>query len=200
MIAQEVFDIPATVITGPADLMDRPRSSGLHLSQIYGDIDAELGANAKYKDNPMPLAQLEVYRSAGFIWEHAMDLALAKSLESDEWVRPQEFNRDGISGSPDLIGLTDWVLGETKYTWKSSKNFDELIAKGTGKLWVWTVQMKGYCHMIGTNKARLFAFFVNGDYRNYQPQFRVADFVFNSRELRENWNMITAHAVKKGWL
>lgn len=130
-----------------------------------------------------------------------MSKAMADALSNDEWVRPQEFWLDGISGSPDLISLSEWRLGETKYTWKSSRGLTELINSGTGPFWVWLVQMKSYCHMINTNKARLFAFFVNGNYRDgYKPEWRTLDFEFTSMELRENWDMIKAHARKKGWL
>lgn len=130
-----------------------------------------------------------------------MEVAMANSLASDEWIRPEEFVCDGISGSPDLISLAHWKLGETKYTWRSSKGLTELIDTGTGPFWVWVVQMKGYCKLIGTTEARLFAFFVNGNYKNgYVPEWRVLDFVFTEMELRENWDMLKSHALKKGWL
>lgn len=184
------------LIHGPADLMGQVRSGGLHLSDIYHSLEEELTTK---KREPMPLSMLQVYRSAGFICENAMNKAFADALTTDTWIRPEEWERDGVKCSPDLINVNDWILGETKFTWKSSKHI-ETMKDGTGPLWIWLVQMKGYCYVIGTQHARLWAFFVNGDYRNMQPQLHVLDITFTELELRENWNMLLNHARRNGWL
>jgi hypothetical protein len=198
-IAKVQFD--PKLILGPADSGDlAPRSPGLHLSQIYHSLEEELSADTAKRRGNIPLAKLEEYRAGGFVWEHVMQMAMANALASEEWQRPGEFTLDGIIGSPDLIGVRDWVVGETKFTWKSSRHL-ETMEQGTGPLWVWLVQMKGYCRMIGTQHARLFAYFVNGNYKDgYKPELHVLDFTFSIMELNENWNMIKAHARKKGWL
>lgn len=181
-------------ITGPKSETGLPRSGGLHLSQIYFDLDE---VNKKrYANNPLPLVQLQTYRSGGFVWEQAFSKAMADALANEEWIRPGEFTLDGITGSPDLIGQRDWILGETKFTWRSAGRLESLDRD----FWVWLVQMKGYSKMIGTNKARLFAFFVNGAYKDMRPQLHVLDFEFSNIELRENWEMIVGHARRKGWL
>lgn len=193
-------NLPATVVTGPADDMAKPRSSGLHLSQIYHSLEEELFAGANKSRTPMPMPMLETYRSAGFIWERVMDAAFADSLADEEWTRPAEFERDGICCSPDLINCRDWVLGETKFTWKSSRRLQEFIDGGTGAMWIWGVQMKGYCQVVQTTRCRLFAYFVNGDYKSMQPDFQVYDIDFTPQEIRENWDMLKSHARRKGWL
>lgn len=194
-------DFSPTLILGPADQGDHtPRSPGLHLSQIYHALEDELSSDSKKRKGVVSLSQLETYRAGGFIWEQALSTGLAMALTTTEWVRPEEFCLDGIAGSPDLIYLPDWTLGESKFTWKSSRHLDAMIS-GTGPLWVWLVQMKGYCRMMESCRSRLFAYFVNGDYKDgYKPQFRTLDFEFTSTEIRENWDMIKNFARSKKWL
>jgi hypothetical protein len=193
-------DLPVTIITGPADDMDKQRSPGLHLSDIYQSLENDLSESQRSKKAGISLDMLEVYRAGGFIWERTFSRAMGDALVGEEWERPQEWVRDGISCSPDLISTRDWMLGETKFTWKSSRRMSEFIESGTGPLWVWGVQMMGYCHVISTNRARLFAYFVNGNYKTMQPEWQVHDFEFTPRELKENWDMLKNHARNKKWL
>lgn len=79
----------------------------------------------------------------------------------------------------------------------------------------WFVQMMAYCENIGTPFARLFVYFVDGDYsRPFQPVVLPYAFRFSDAERKENWNMLRNHArsmgalvqtpagliVSKGWL
>lgn len=129
-----------------------------------------------------------------------MDRCFAEALAGENWFRPPEVELDGIIGSPDLISAELGMLGETKCTWGSSKHLADL-ENGTGKYWIWLVQIKGYLKMLRMLRCRLFALFVNGNYKNgYQPELAVRDLEFTQKEIDENWRMITDHARRKGWL
>ena len=59
--------------------------------------------------------------------------------------------------------------------------------------WIW--QVKAYCHLVDTLRARLHVFFVNGDYReNRNPQYCSWDLLFHEGEIAENWSMLTNQA------
>lgn len=180
-------------IVGIADSDGQPsRSSGLHLSQIYGDIERTLDPSL----SQMSEQELAWYRSGGFLWERIFSLVLADSFRRGDIIRPGEVYKDGIIGSPDNIDLTTMRVVETKATWKSIRKFDSLERW----FWVWLVQMKGYCHIVGALEAELFALFMNGDYRGSGPLPRAALFQFAPIELEENWAMLKSHAKKRGWM
>jgi hypothetical protein len=191
-VRESIVD-PKSLIIGPADDSGRfiPRSPGLHMSQIYQDIEDTL-----VQRDPMAADQLDVYRSAGFIFEHLMEQAMARSMQSTDLVRPGEFTIDGITGSPDLIHLPTWSVWDTKFTWRSMGK----LQNPEKFFWSWIVQLKGYCYMVGTQLASNIVFFANGDYRPPRPAIRRLDFEFTSRELDDNWDMLYNHAEKRGWL
>lgn len=176
-----------------------PRSAGLHLSDIYKDLEETLGK--KYRE--MGEEQRHSYFSIGYLFEHVVGLALGLALADATTVRPGEFNRDGITGSPDLVDLSNpdrWVVVETKATYLSYNKMGD-DAKGLGgEFWAWKVQMAGYCYMVGTTDVRLKVVFLCGDYRPPRPLFRQWNITFSERELAENWSMIKSHARKRGWL
>lgn len=176
-----------------ATIAGNERSPGLHVSDIYQDL-----ASILQKNEPMEYEELAHYRAGGFIWERVMAAALNISMV--DVFHPGEFQCDGIIGSPDalrVMGTGGWHLVETKCTWKSVRKFDDHLEKF---FWVWLVQMKAYCHMLEIDTAELYAFFVNGDYRGSGPCSRARQFEFSKIELLENWNMLTQHAKRKGWL
>lgn len=193
------IDLPPTIISGPAD-DQHVRSAGLHLSDIYQSLENDLDSSQRNNKAGISLDMLETYRAGGFVWERAFSRAMADGLASEKWERPGEWVLDGIIGSPDLISTEYWMIGETKFTWKSSRRLEEFLETGTGPLWVWGVQMKGYCYMVSTDHARLFSYFVNGNYKSQQPEWYVYDFEFTMRELRDNWDMLKNHARSKKWL
>lgn len=190
------FD-PETVL-GPADEafqlgdLHMARSPGLHLSTIYQDIELTIGA----QNSELSERDLEFYRAGGFLWERVMSAALVASLQTDDIVRPGEFERDGITGSPDLLDLRTMHIHETKCTWRSENKFDNLQKF----FWSWLVQVQGYCHMLDTGTAILTVMFVNGRYAPPKPNIRRKQFEFTRRELSDNWLMLLNHARVRGWL
>lgn len=181
-------------VTGPADdgAVLPPRSAGLHLSQIYGDIERTLDPSLSLMGDD----ELAWYRNGGFLWERTWARAMADSFTRGDIIRPGEVYKDGIIGSPDNIDLATWRVIETKCTWKSSNKF-ELLEKW---FWVWLVQIKGYCWMVDSVEADLFVMFVNGNYRGSGPQVKAVRLKFAPIELAENWEMIKRHARNRGWL
>ena len=201
IITESTFD-PKSIL-GPADELARygdantrisPRSPGLHLSQIYQDIEQTI--DPRDDEDKFTPQELEVYRSLGFLWERALASSMADGISGPDLIRPGEFTCDGIIGSPDLIDQTTWTIVETKATWRSAAKLDNLHKY----FWFWLVQMQGYAKMVDTNRARLVAFFVNGDYRPPKPCIRVLNFEFTRREVEDNWAMLTGHARIRGWL
>jgi hypothetical protein len=171
------------------------RTPGLHLSDIYGDIMRTL-----QPDRFKGAMTEESWRMivVGTVWERALERALAEmSVESgkESLERPGEFEKDGIICSPDAIDIDEWILHEFKCTWMSTKHEPQ-----DPKLMHWMLQIKGYCHVIGTTQAVIHAFYVMGDYRGSGPAIRRYEFDFTKRELKENWSAMVNHARSRGWL
>lgn len=179
-------------IWGPASADGLVRSSGLHLSTIYGDIERTLDPSL----SQMTEQELAWYRNGGFLWERVWGMAMAEDMRRGDVIRPGEVYKDGIIGSPDNIDLRTMRVVETKATWKSVRKFDSLEKW----FWTWLVQIKGYCTLTGTMEAELYAIFMNGDYRGSGPMPRACRFEFTAWELSENWEMIKKHARKRGWM
>jgi hypothetical protein len=191
-VTEVKFD-PATLV-GPVPITgDSARSSGLHLSQIYGDLETTV----RGRREPMEDTQLNAYRAIGFVWEHIVAHGMAMAGESSYVIRPGEFELDGIAGSPDLIDVRDLRVIDTKATYRSSRRCENLQED----FWIWMVQQKGYCKMVGTDLSRLIVLFMMGDYKQGpRPEFRQFDFQWEQKELDDNWKMIVNHAKKRGWL
>lgn len=180
-------------IKGPSndDPLTATRSAGLHLSTIYRDIESCF----VIRDEMSP-RQLATYGAGGFVWERMFEQAIKLSIATGDIVRPGEFFVDGIIGSPDYIDLPRWRVIETKCTWRSSRKLDALEKN----FWVWLVQIKGYCRMVGSQEAVLNVLFINGDYAGSGPVIRSLELKWTRKEIEENWGMIKGHARKKGWI
>jgi hypothetical protein len=186
---------------GLEDLLSKsllPRSTDtLHMSDIYGALYRELEP-ARYgrTDPPDPL-KLE----AGIALETVLERAIAERLIGSG--RPGELTTpEGIVYSPDFIifnGVTR--LTEFKLTWLSSREWPREAGNSfPPKASKYLTQVKLYCRAIGTDEARLVAFFVNGDYRRNGPELLAWDVSFSKRELEEEWDMCMAFARQKGLL
>lgn len=140
--------------------------------------------------------ELSWYGAGGFLWERVFSLVHAEAVVRGNLVRTDEWECDGIVGSPDAIRITDWRVVELKFRWMSSHKFDAL------EKWFFIelVQIKGYCKMVGTNVAELWVFFCNGDYKPPRPCVRGALLEFSDQEIEESWRTIVNHARRKGWL
>ena len=180
-------------MAGAVQSMQDERSPGLHVSTIIRSIMETLEPKrfASQGDDGPPVE----WTSAGTIWEFLLEAAMTKLAMGSSLIRPGEVEKDGIISTPDAISIGDWIVHEFKFTWMSSNGAIE-----HKKFYHWILQVKAYCHMLGSNHARIHGFFVMGDYRGSGPQPLAWDLKFTSLELNETWSMLVNHAKQKGWL
>lgn len=181
------------------------RTPGLHLSDIYNQLYAELDPARFAKGGGPDAVKMEM----GSAFEEVLEIALAHRMLAE---RPGEFaclpsgrivpvgSPNSIIFSPDQFlfnGVTR--LGEFKATWMSirqgiqDKRFDK-----------WWTQVKGYCYPLQLLHARLYVLFVNGDY-SYRPPnggavLKCYDIEFTQHELDTNWSMLMRFAARKGMI
>lgn len=171
-----------------------PRSPGLHLTTIIRDLRDSLGMGKKAEGWDM-----NICADIGFLWEDAFAYAYRDRM--DEIYRPNEFVIDGISLSPDGVGVDpetgdiyDLLVNyEYKCTWRSSKRIptDDFY---------WDTQFKCYCYGLNTNITILHVFYVMGDYRGSGPVNRTYRIEYTDQEIETAWGMVKRHAEEKGWL
>jgi hypothetical protein len=121
--------------------------------------------------------------------------------------QPGEISRDEIYGNPDGYATVQTVadpfevyaqetpqieIQEFKATWKSRHGHGDVVAE---KIWMW--QLLGYCAMTGYRRARLWVFWVNGDYRQPSPALWVYVLEFSDEEVEQFWsNVVLANKDK----
>lgn len=196
------------------------RSPGLHMSDIYNSLYKKLDPKRYDKRDingdaiPFDLKKLEL----GLRFEEWLEKVLAVSLLGE---RPGEFRTNhsplcpsrkvempsgivcphclaGTYYSPDYLFYeeVESILGEFKLTWYSSKG----APTGVDKFDKYFTQIKAYLYHLKMLRARLFIFFVNGQYPKGgppSPQFRVWEMEFTQKELDKEWAMLLAHALKE---
>jgi len=174
-------------IAGPS------RSEGLHVSGVLKSI--LLALEPERFGGEMDWTKIEL----GFAVERLIERAFAERQRNI--VRIGELEKDGISGSPDGVSFDDplapgeMIVHEIKCTWMSATGCPE-----HKKFVHWLWQIKAYCYLAETTRARLHVFFVNGNYKDERsPLYREWDLTFHEGELAENWMMITnaASALRK---
>lgn len=185
------------------------RSTGLHMSDLYGDYYRALHPEKYDKKNDQgersyDLAKMEL----GMVFEEILEPLLAQRLFGS---RPKEqkirLNAKGeidpkgkitLFFSPDHVFFIDGetVLGEFKCTWYSSKGAPRIPKKFN----VWFTQIKLYLHALGLTTARLYVFFVNDNYKPPTPKLLAWEVTFTEEECAEEWDIIMRHAVERGLL
>jgi hypothetical protein len=184
-----------------------PRSPGVHMSDLYGSLYHELEPKRFKKGGPLPVEKFELGMAFEEMLEEGLRTRIPKAIEQrEEVLRPGEFVTDeGVIYSPDLLifnGVTR--LGEIKLTFMSTKGFPwklgEVYTGFDQKADKYFTQMKCYCHHLKTYYARLYAFFVRGDYKGNDQVFRAWDIEFTARECREEWEWVLDHGKKAGLL
>lgn len=184
-----------------ADEEGLTRSGGLHLTPIIRAIEQVI----RPRDEWCTEEELSFFGAGGFLYERVFSMAMADAVASGNLIRPGEIELDGITGSPDLLDLSDGVRGiETKMTWKSSRKLDTsskpAILESLDKyFWAHKIQCMSYAHMLGTNLYQLHYFFVAGNWRPPVPCVKAIQMEFSNRELVGNWKMITDFADSRGW-
>ena len=172
-----------------------PRSKGLHMSDLYGGLYKSLEPNRFTGAPPNPLL-LEL----GLSWETMLERELKARLLGE---RPEELiTSEGIFYNPDLIIFNGSVrVGEMKLTYLSSREVPRQSANSfPPKFDRYFTQMMASAYHLDTNEARLFAFFINGDYTHKGPELLAWDITFSKRELDDNWQMLKNYGRQAGLL
>ena len=170
------------------------RSTGLHVTDIIRDIENRLTKPGKRRPYDELTAEekkrMGAYVEGGWAWEEALRRAMLVTYYRglERFISVGEIELDDIFGTPDWFDTDDGCVEEFKATWRSSRRPIET------DFWHWWVQIKAYCHMTDTRFARLRVFFVNGDYRDSGPQFKLWQAKFEKMELDKNWDMLRKHA------
>jgi hypothetical protein len=193
VIVTELHPVPPYPdrIRSESDEMGQVRSPGLHLSTIYRDMAETINPR-----EPMDEQDLAFYGAGGFLWERLWSQAHRDSILSGTIIRPGEFERDGIAGSPDALDLDNGRVVELKARWMSSKKFDHLEKYFYFEL----LQVKCYLAMTGFTEAEFSVMFMCGDWRPPIPCVRSARLQFTDREIEEAWLQVYKHGKSRGWL
>ncbi len=186
MIVTPVFDHGIDFLAS-----DLVRSTGVHASDIYGDLYKHLEPKRyDFGDGPPN----PVLMALGTAWEKHFEYLLEKSGYTIE--RPGEFFSpppESVAFSPDLLqfnGVTR--LWEIKYTSMSAKDMPEEETNGLPpKFNKYDCQMKLYAHWLGLHHGAL-AVVLN--HEPWNPQFRLFHLEWTDRELQENHQMCMNHA------
>jgi hypothetical protein len=100
--------------------------------------------------------------------------------------------------TPDALDVPNLTLEEYKCTWRSSRR----VANMEIDFWGWFVQIKEYMFMLSLIRgkrilnARLYVYFICGDYRESGPQLRQFNISCNWHELQENHDMLMRYVRK----
>jgi hypothetical protein len=181
------------------------------MSDLYSSFYQALEPKRFVKDSaPNPL-HLEMGLALENMLEEGIKdrLALTGGGRPGELVEPEH----GIIYSPDLLIFNgETRLGEVKLTFMSSREVPREVINYNGfppKFEKYFTQMKMYCRCLETSHARLYVFFVNGDYtwrkkgepaESSGPQLLAWDIEFTKREIEEEWQVVTSHARHVGLL
>lgn len=160
----------------------------LHMSKLYPDL---------YDTSALPEQTGENWKRMGFLWEDVLtQFFAAKIRDAAHVTRASELVLDGVIGTPDWITWDEAgvILGESKLTWKSKRNFDLYDPK----FLAWLFQMRAYCRMLETTRAALTVIWINSDYSRFVPEVAQYDIVFTPQELVENWTMLLNTGRKAG--
>lgn len=165
------------------------RSPGVHVTDLIGVHMARLYPDLYTRSAPLPEEAKDNWMRMGFLWEDVLtQFFAAKIRDAGNVVRATELTLDGVIGTPDWLELDDagLILGESKLTWKSARSFD-LYAP---KFLAWLYQIRAYCRMLETTRARLTVIWINGEYTMFVPEVRQYDLTFTVQELGDNWTML----------
>ena len=199
------------------------RSSGIHQSTLIRSIALRTGILGKQKETiglgrkgvdpdeekkpPNPLVC-----SVGVAWEQ-----FVAGLYPDVIWQPGEAEVDGVYMTAD--GLTPcafqvdekhegiggdqiWSgsIFEAKATWKSCER--EGMTRSIRTLWMWWVQVMGYCWTWRCLEAEVHTLFLMGNWKfegeGPAPRYVVYRLRFEPVELRENWRMVMREKERIG--
>lgn len=179
-----------------------PRSSGLHVSQIYGRLASKLDPD-RYPEGSKPHT---VITAIGLAWEQWLERTLIGMGEAV--VRPPEqtvmIGRTLCYFSPDLLIVNGKTrIGEIKTTCMTAKSGIE-----GPKFDKYHAQAMLYCYFTEIPDARFYALFLRGDYKFIKkgadkdddgfPELHVYDVSYSAYELQECYETHYQFALHEG--
>lgn len=164
-----------------------------HVSVIIRDMCIRLGhfegPDANDTRDPQTIFAM------GNSFEDAIALALAERWAKqypNRYVRPGEFELDGLLGTPDLLDLVNQRIVEMKLTWLSARQEPE-----GEKFWKYWTQTLAYCKMVGYTEIELHVCHINGYYKRDMPgpdpQYRIYIARPTQLDIDKNWVMLQRH-------
>jgi hypothetical protein len=169
---------------------DLVRSTGVHASDIYGDLYKHLEPKRYDFGDELPNP---VLMALGTAWENHFEYLLQKAGYKTE--RPGEFFSpppESVAFSPDLLQFNGTTkLWELKLTSMSAKDLP--IEPGNDlppKFNKYLTQMKLYARWLDLHDGVLAVVLL---YKPWDPQFRMFNLQWNDRELIENEQMVMGH-------
>lgn len=184
------------------------RSPGLHLSTILKSILTTMDPQRFGGEiTTEAIARFE----AGFAFEEAVSNALATRLyrrvaRKGGVLLQHELEHEGVYGTPDIIFLSDYSIGEVKFTFMSpgplyNKDDSQCQCLMDKKFWHWNFQVKCYLRMLGrAHSAAFYILFARGDYKSNDVIKHAHRVTYTDIELEEAWMAAKNHAKGKGWL
>ncbi len=171
-------------------------AEGTHVSEIIRDIQNKVthkGKRRKFSElNSDERRRMGNYTAMGWAFERVIERALGETfgsaLGSERYAKTGSLQLDNLTGTPDWLDQEEWSVIEFKATWRSSRRNIETDFTH----WLW--QIKAYCKLLATRTARLYVFFVNGDYKDSGPQLKAFALTFTQEEIDQNWAMLRQHA------
>lgn len=167
---------------------DVVRTPGVHLMEVVKSMARDLFNTGSKPYGGSNLLQFE----KGYVWERELSRAFGDGVAE----RIGEIECDGIICSPDGLRVGsdgEIIVEEYKCTSMSSR-------KSPADIWTWHMQAKGYAYVTGADEAIFRVFYINGDYREMSPEYKVWRLEFSRNELIDVWVSIVNHAKNKGMI
>ena len=189
---------------------DPKRSTGLHMSDIYGRLYEKLEPK-RYKHDPDedPERRKALLAVGLAVEQYTERLLVAAGIDAQ---RPPEFRTPdeyGIAFSPDLLLYNGGVRGgEIKVTFMSTNGLPETTSRDfPERMSKYLCQMKVYGHNLEIPEWVLFGWFLKGDYVKakgkadpFLAEFRIFQFTFTAREMQDEYRVLLNFARTEGML
>jgi len=168
-LADEMYRMLIQKVT---ELTKKPRSAGIHLTELIYCL------TSGYWDKIMPLSIEK---------QQAITMALGIGFERvliPEDMRAEPGTCEGIDYSPDFWFRGD-MPAEMKTTRMSTKKTYTREFPET-----WRQQIMGYCYAEKKLEYGLGVVHLMGGYKPPFPEILAVKFIFNSQELKDNWDYL----------
>jgi hypothetical protein len=172
-------------------------TDGVHVSEIIDRLYTDYRLRKPRNKVSVTQSDLEQWEK-GFLWEGMFSTfwvqRINEKLQPNFLIAQQEFETDGIIGTPDFMDIRDESGLECKATTVSmNKRLDPGIDVAFPG-WMW--QMKAYCKLMEVRRYRLATLWLCGDYRPPFPKVTLHQFDFSRMEIEDNWAQFKSVAAR----